>query len=343
MSGATALSLSRSPWAPLVTPLVRVAILPGDDPLVGVGDGVSPGTPIVRRPRHAQVVEQPLHGRTAPAPGTRFEDGIPLAGKGGRSLRFEGSGEVLCTTPSGRVRAVVSRHQAILVSPASGRVESLDRCSLDIRTEGPAVRAALAVGDPSHGPLALGVESPDGELRANRIDVRHAGSVLVAGSRVDVEGLTRARAMGARGVIVGGVAGGDLLAFRASIERQEAAIHASPAFALLVLDGLGKRPIPWPAWEMLRAAEGREVGLSITPALVLFEPGSGMPVAEPDRVRLTAGPALGRTGRLVRLIGTRRQPGGLYQECARVALDPVSLPGSLELVDVALADLERNG
>jgi hypothetical protein len=326
-----------------VTPLVRVAILPGDEPLVAAGDHVSPGTPIVRRPRHAQVAEQPLHGRTAPAPGTRFDEGSPLAGEGGRSPRFEGAGEVLYATPNGRLLAVVSRHHAVLASPASGRVEALDRCALAIRTEGPAVRAVLAVGDPSHGPLALGVESPDGELHANRIDVRHAGAVLVAGSRVGVEGLTRARAMGARGVIVGGVVGGDLLAFRASIERQEAAIHASPSFALLVLDGLGKRPIPWSAWEMLRAAEGRDVGLSITPPLVLFEPGSGIPVAEPDRVRLTAGPALGRTGRLVRLLGVRRQPGGLYMECARVALDPVSLPGSLELVDVALADLERDG
>ena len=331
------------PSASHEAPLLRVALMPGDEPLVAAGDRVSPGTPLLRRPRHPQVAEQPLHGRAAPGPGTRVTDGAPLAGAGRRAPRFDGAGEVLYVTPGGRVRAVVSRHHALVSSPASGIVEMLDACALVLRSEGPALSACLAVGEPSHGPLVVAVDGPEAELHANRIDVRHSGAILVAGSRVDVEGLTRARAMGVRGVIVGGVIGSDVLALRASIERQDASIQPGPSFALVVLDGYGKRPIPRSAWEALVASGGQEVGLSITPPLVLFGPGAGLPPVGPGRVRVTAGPLLGRNGRFVRLVGSRRRPGGVFQECARVALDPVALPGSEELVDVPIADLERDG
>ena len=327
----------------LEAPLLRVAVLPGDEPLVARGDRVSPGTPLLRRPRHPQVAEQPLRGRGTPGPGTRFTDGAPLAGDGRRALRFDGAGEVLYVTPGGRVRAVVSRHHALVASPATGVVEGLDACALVVRSDGPAILASLAIGEPSHGPLVVAVDGPEAELHANRIDARHAGAILVAGSRVDVEGLTRARAMGVRGVIVGGVIGSDVLALRASIERQDASIHASPSFALVVLDGYGKRPIPRSTWEALVASAGQAVGLSITPPLVLFEPGAGLPSAGPDRVRVTAGPLLGRNGRFVRLVGRRRRAGGVFQECARVALDPIALPGSEDLVDVPITDLERDG
>lgn len=328
---------------PLGAPLVRVALLPGDEPLVTPGDRVSPGSPLLRRPRHPQVAEQPLRGRVSPSPGTRFADGAPLVGDGRRALRFDGAGEVLYVTPGGRVRAVVSRHHAIVTSPATGTVDALDACSLVVRSEGPALSAVLAIGEPSHGPLVLAVDGPEAELHANRIDARHSGAILVAGSRVDVEGLTRARAMGVRGAIVGGVIGSDVLALRASIDRQEASIHASPSFALVVLDGYGKRPIPRSTWEALVASGGQDVGLSITPPLVLFEPGADLPAGDPDRVRVTAGPLLGRNGRFVGLIGSRRRAGGVFQDCARVALDPIALPGSEELVDVPIADLERDG
>lgn len=340
-----AADLARVPCrpAPLAEPRIRIGLGPGDEPLVAPGDAVAPGTPLVRRPRHPQVVGQALRGRAAPRAGTHFADGAPLVGDGRRALRFDGAGEVLYVTPAGTVRAVVARHHGVIVSPANGAVESLDACALVVRGAGPAIPAALAVGAPSHGPLVIAVERPEAELHATQIDVRHAGAVLVAGSRIDIEGLTRARAMGVRGVITGGVIGGDMLALRASLDRQEASLQASPPFALLVLDGYGKRPVPAAAWEALTACGGEAVGLSITPPLVLFGPAAAVPRAEPGRVRVAAGPLLGRTGRIVGSSGLRRRAAGVYQECARVALDPIALPGGAELVDVPLADLERDG
>ena len=329
--------------ARLSGPGVRVALRPGDVPLVEAGDRVAPGDPLLRRARHPQIGEQALHGMPAPQPGTRFAEGTTLAGRGRHPVRFEGAGEVLYATPGGRLRVVISRHHAIVESPVAGTVVSIDACALDIRVDGVAIQGAMAVGEPSCGPLIIVVGSPDAELHAQGIDVRHAGAVLVAGSRVDVESLTRARAMGVRGVIAGGVIGGDVVALRASIERQEASVHASPPFALVVLDGYGKRPIPRDAWEALNLCAGDTVGLTVTPPLVVLPPGSVRPESEPDRVRVAAGPLLGRTGRAVELTGARRQAAGVYQDCVRVALDPIVSPGPPDLVDVPIADLERDG
>ncbi len=324
-------------------PIVRVALRPGDRPLVANGDRVEPGQPIIERLRHAQVGEHGLHGHAMPAPGTTFAEGASVAGSGRRALRFDGAGEVVCTLPGGRVRAVVSRHLATVESPVAGTVTALDATALSLRADGTGIVAAIAVGEPACGPLVVAVEGPSAELRAQRIDVRHAGSILVAGSRVDVESLTRARAMGVRGVIVGGVIGTDVHALRASTERQEASVHASPPFALVVLDGYGKRPIPPDAWESLTEAAGQTVGIATTPAMVLLPPDAVASRTDGSRVRVVSGPFLGRTGRVLEMIGLRRLSGGVYQESARVALDPLAPPGANDVVELPIADLERHG
>ena len=324
-------------------PSVRIPLGPGDEVLVEAGERVQPDTPLVHRPRHPQVAEQPLGALPAPEPGTRFSEGSAVAGQGRHALRFDGPGEVLYATPAGRLRAIVSRHRVTIGAPAAGMIASVDPCAILLRPDGPGLRAAFAIGEPSHGPLSIAVESPELELHAHGIDVRHAGTVLVAGSRVDVEGLTRARAMGVRGVIVGGLIGGDVVAFRASLDRQDASVHASPPFAVVILDAYGKRPIPPAAWEALVSAAGTDVGLSVTPPLVVLDAGSAIPVAGPDRVWITSGPLLGRPARVLGPAGFRRQRGGVYRECVRVVLEGATPAGMAEVAEIPLADLEHDG
>ena len=337
--------LSMVPVRPVACrePVVRILLGPGDEVLVEPGERVDAGTPLVRRPRHPQIGEHQLRSLPTPEPGTRFAEGSAVVGEGRHAVRFDASGEVLYATPAGRLRAIVSRHHAVIVAPAAGVVASVDPCAVELRPDGPGLPAALAIGEPSHGPLSIAVEAPDLELHANRIDVRHAGTVLLAGSRIDVEGLTRARAMGVRGVIVGGLVGADVLAFRASLERQDASIHASPPFAVVVLDAYGKRPLRPAAWDALVSAAGSDVGLAVTPPVVLLGAGASVSAADPHRVWITSGPLLGRAGRILGPAGIRRQRGGAYQECARVVLDGTTAAGVPDVAEVPLADLERDG
>ena len=181
---------------------------------------------------------------------------------------------------------------------------------------------------------------PGTRLRAGSLDVGLAGAILVVGSRVDAETLTRARAMGLRGIIVAGLAGKERRDFLASEARQRASLHRLPTFAVLVLDGAVRRRIAGPiasAFGGDRRPRGRDRhgparhSCSTNPddrarratALISsgFEPASGPAVR-------VAGP--GSPG----CAGSPAAPSSRLAGSASTAASPVPVP---------LADLERFG
>lgn len=328
---------------PVSRPRLRIRLGAGDRALVEVGEIVAVGDAIVERLRDPVVEEVRLGNRAAPPPGTIVEAGVALEGLGRPAVRFAAGGRTIHTTSSGMLRAVTGRHIETLLAPAHGVVEALGPLSLTIRAEAIGVPGVLTVGDPSAGRLVIAVRRPDDELPLSEINVGAAGAILVAGARIDVEALTRARAMGVRGVIVGGVVGRDLRSFVASEARQRAALHASQSFALLVLDGFGKRPIPPMAWSLLLAAEGGEVGIATDPAMVLLDPATAPVTTFGERVRVVAEESLDRTGRILEIVGRRRLPGGVLAVVARVALDGAGPDRPAEEREIALTDLERLG
>jgi hypothetical protein len=324
-------------------PRLRIRLGAGDRPLVDVGEIVAAGDPIVERLRDPVVEEVRLGNRAGPPAGTVVEAGVAIAGLGRPPVRFAADGRTIHATSSGVLRAVTGRHTETLLSPADGVVEALGPVSLTIRAEAIGVLGVLTVGDPTAGRLVIAVRRPEDELPLTEINVGAAGAILVAGARIDVEALTRARAMGVRGVIVGGVVGRDLRSFAASEARQRAALHASQPFALLVLDGFGKRPIPPMAWSLLLAAEGGDVGIGTDPPTVLLDPATAPVTTFGERVRVVAEDSLDRTGRIVEIVGRRRLPAGVLALVARVALDGAGPDRPAEERQIALADLERLG
>ena len=86
----------------------------------------------------------------------------------------------------------------------------------------------------------------------------------MVGARIDAEALTRARAMGVRGIVVASLPGKDLRDFRASERRQRASLHSLQPFGVLVLDGTVRRPIPSPVAALLEKIAGRDVSLLST-------------------------------------------------------------------------------
>ena len=190
-----------------------------------------------------------------------------------------------------------------------------------LRTDGIGFAGTMMTGDPTSGHLMIGVARPDDELPVAAIDVRGAGAIVVAGARIDVEALTRARAMGVRGVVVGGVVGRGSRSFAASEARREPPSTPSPPFALLVLDGFGKRPIPPGVWAALIEAEGREVGIAADPAMIVLDAATAIAPVGPDRVRAAAGEMTGGTGRLLEVVGRRRLAAGVMGMVGRVAFD----------------------
>ena len=316
----------------------RVALAPGDRPLVTLGQTIAAGEPLLDRLRDARVEEvevRPAEGGPM-VPGNPYTASAPHRGRAAATLE----GELLAPVAgrARRWRLATGEHHVPVAAVASGTVAAIVAGSeIRIALAGRAVRGAFAAGHSARGRLELATDA-SGELRAGGIDVGRTGTILVVGSRIDAEALTRARAMGVAGIVVASLAGKDLRDFQASERRQQAALHPSVPFAVLVLDGANRRPLATPLADLLARLAGADAAILVDPPALVFDvPGLDVPTVAPDWVRARGGPNAGAEGRVLELPGIWRFPGGVHLESARVAF------GDAEPVIVPLADLERLG
>jgi hypothetical protein len=299
---------------------VRFPLAPGDRALVAPGETVVAGAPIAERLRDARLEEVSVADGIAPRPGARIDAG---------ELLFDWRG---------RWRVAAGELVEPIESPVAGIVREVRPGSaITVRTGGRGLRGIIALGSPTRGRLQVAA-GKDGELRSGGLDVGFAGTILVVGSRIDAETLTRARAMGVRGVIVSGFASKERRDFAASEARQRAALHRLPPFAVLVLDGAVRRPLASPVRSVLDGLIGREVAIATDPPMLVFDmPELPFEPPPPDHVRVRGGEHAGREGTWAGLLGPRRFAGGVHLEAGAVRL------GDGAVIAVALGDLERYG
>lgn len=330
---------------PMLAPLARMRLRPADRPLVRLGDAVISGQPLMEHCRETFLLEVPARGGLAElVPGDEVDLALlPQGGPIGRvHARPDDRARLLFTGPDGIARVALGRSPQVIVSPVDGEVEELEAGHLAIRSGGIGLAGRIAWGQPVQGRLLLGVTSPDAELRASAIDIAAAGSILVAGARLDIEALTRARAIGVAGIICGGLVGRELRQLEESDARQRAALHTTAPFAVVALDGYGRRIVPTHAWELLVAAAGRPVGLLPDSRLAVVGGDVGgldLPEHSPGEVRITSGEGVGRVARLVGLAGPVRRSGGMYLSSGFI--EETGLDGTPRRRIVPLSDLER--
>ena len=308
---------------------------PGDVTLVAEGETVPADAPLADRLRDARtaVVAGPAgDAEDAGRPGGHW---APAPGRRGRETDAERPGELLFRS-GGRWRIGTGDQVESLAAPFAGTVHDLrPGVGLQLRSAARGLRGVETLAGPTSGRLAI-VTGPDGEVRAPHVDVSAAGAILVAGARIDAEALTRARAVGVRGIVVAALGVKERRDFLASERRGRAAVHGLPPFAILVLDGAAGRPIASPVMAILRALEGRTVALiGNPPALVVDEPSLDLPLPPADLVWVRSGPLVGAEGRWAGLAGPRRFPGGVVLEAGLVRF------GDRPPVAVPLGDLQR--
>jgi hypothetical protein len=349
-AGAQRLSLSIAELAPglalvrlrrltLHDPLVRFPLEVGDRPLVQAGDPVTAGAPLAERMAETNLVDvgsrrTPAH----PADGTAGGDNTASAAwrSGGWITAADARGGELVSRADGRWRMAVGTPVDALEAPADGVVRDVrPGIALTLQVPGLALLGIQSLGGPARGRLEIAAAG-DGDSRPGAIDVGRAGTILVFDARVDAETLSRARAMGVRGIVVAALSDKDGRDFAASEARHRASLHRAAPFAVLVLDGHLRRPIAEPALDLLRAHAGREVGIAADPPSLLFGPDPArLPERDPVHVRIVHGPWAGREGRWEGLAGLRRFRAGTHLEAGRVRFDD----GTAAVVP--LADLER--
>lgn len=328
--------------------LLRIPLAIADRPLVALGQAVEVGQPLIEHFREVEPLEVPSTAAIIGLPPGSVLDEVPVASSGrlGRKATTTTYRTRICEHGRDGVTRLAAGAGAVTVmSPASGVVEAITPGRLDLRTGGLALDALVAWGRPAYGRIMVAVDDPQAELPSSRIDVTAAGSILVVGARIDVEALSRARAIGAAAIITGGVASRDLRQLSSSEVRQQAALHAAAPFGLLAFGGFGRTPIPRHVWDLLVAAEGRLAGV-LPDSRTLVIDGDPDPLLRaasrsPGTVRAVSGPHRDHEGTLVGLAGPRRWPGGVYAPGGFVELSGSN--GERERHCVPLTVLERLG
>ena len=340
------------------SPVVQIPLSPGDRVLVQPGETVAVGTPLAESTLDASLVEAGRlvrsngngagglsgpHGpagrdrRTDPQPGKWWSGGDERRGKGSRREKPRRLGGTLLYELEGRwIAAAGERHETI-DSPVSGVVvQARSDIGLSVKIDGVAIPAAIAAGRPTRGHLEV-PRLIEGELRDAPLDMGRSGAIVLAGSRLSTESITKARAMSVSGIVAGSIGQTEVRDLAASELRQRAALHNLSPFAVIGFDGHQRRPIASPILALLSALSGRQVSLMVSPPLVILGLRSvTLPDLPPDAIRVRAGQHAGREGRWVSSAGLYRFRAGVYLEAANVRLDD-----DTELTIVPLADLER--
>jgi hypothetical protein len=275
--------------------------------------------------------------RRPPEPGKWWVGGDDRRGKAPRREAPRRMAGTLLYELGGRWTAAVGERHERVESPTAGTVTIAANCiDVAIKVNGIAIPCAVAGGQPSRGYLDV-PRLIDGELRDTALDVGRSGAIVVAGGRVSAESLTRARAMGIRGMVAGSLGSAELRDLAASDARQRAGLHLVPPFGVVGLDGHQRRPIASPIMAILASLTGRDVSIvTDPPMLVLDVLDVPLPELVPDWIRVRSGPHAGREGRWLSSAGLHRFRAGIHLEAASVRLGD-----DLSPTVVALADLER--
>ena len=328
----------------------RVRLPVGATPLVEVGQHVEPAEVLATRraPRGGMSVPVALPLRRSAVdaaaclvvqPGARLEAAALLAEDGrGREVRVPEACMLLAyDLDDGTAMVAPLSGSEPVVGHVRGEVVSLEPDGIELRVAGALLAGVGGSGRAVHGELRVAVHEPGDELRASAIDVGATGRIVVGGSRASAETLTRARAMGVAGIVLGGVLDKELRDFEATQLRRRKVGGVRGDFAVLLLEGYGKVGFDPGLFTWFRAHDGHLASLFGAEArLYVYE--AGPPPARRtlphpgDRVIAHRRPHAGLGGTLLRVLdrlhaaesGVVGRAGLVRFEDGRTAIVPIA-------------------
>ena len=252
-------------------------------------------------------------------PGARLDPDQPIArGPDGREVRSPGHAIFLTYSEAdGSALLVQLGAETSVIGHVHGTVLQVTRGFISVAVPGARLEGVGGTGDAVHGELAVAVHTHDEELRAGAIDVSAAGKILIGGSRASAETLTRARAMGVAGIVLGGILDKELRDFTAIQRRRREIGGMTGSFAVVLLEGFGKVALDAQLFGWLRANAGRMASLFGEEHLLYVHEASGPPVRSQmaevgDRVVIHRRPFQGRSGVLVGVLDELHEtPSGI--------------------------------
>lgn len=189
-----------------------------------------------------------------------------------------------------------------------------------VEAEGAFLQGIFGVGGETTGLLDQAVTDPADELGPDRLKPEHKGKVVVGGSRVGIEGIRRAKELGVKAIVVGGIDDSvlrQLLGYDLGVAITG---HEQLGVTLVVTEGFGRMAIAGRTFTLLEKFRGRKVSVNgatqiragvMRPELVIpmGVPAGQSEAAQQENLGLTVGspirvirmPNFGRLGEVVEL------------------------------------------
>ena len=141
-------------------------------------------------------------------------------------------------------------------------IEVIPGQGVRIETTGAFIQGIFGVGGEAWGPLAMVASGPEESLEAVQLTADHAGKIVIGGAFVQTEALQRAKAIGVKGIVVGGMDDRDLRELLGYDLGVAITGTENIGFTLILTEGFGRIPMAMKTFELLRSLSGRKASIS---------------------------------------------------------------------------------
>ena len=217
---------------------------------------------------------------------------------------------------------------------------------VEIRTAGSFIQGIFGIGGETIGHIALAVDDPNEVLTATGINDSFKDKVIVGGSMAEFAALEKARAVGAKGVVVGGIEDQDLKRFMGYDIGVAITGSENVGLTVIATEGFGKLRMADRTFQLLKSLCGRKTSINgatqiragvMRPELIVpaekaaprkktADLSTGTGLENGMKVRIIREPYFGLIGRVV----------GLPVELARIETE-----AKVRVLDVELEDKRK--
>lgn len=131
-----------------------------------------------------------------------------------------------------------------------------------VETEGAFIQGIFGVGGETQGILRVAVDGPGDVLDESRFKPEDRGKIVVGGSLVTAEGLSKAAEVGATGVIVGGVIDSDLISYLGYDIGVAITGHEDVPVTVIITEGFGRMQMAGRTFELLKRLDGFKASIN---------------------------------------------------------------------------------
>ena len=124
------------------------------------------------------------------------------------------------------------------------------------------IQGIFGIGGETWGDMVMAVAAPEEDLTESLLTSRHAGKIVVGGAFVGAGALARAKAIGVKGIVVGGMHDKDLRAILGYDLGVAITGTEDVGFTLILTEGFGHIPMARKTFELLRKLDGRKACVS---------------------------------------------------------------------------------